>query len=162
MTPPMTPPQWERVQQVFADALSVPADERDALIAARLADDATLAAEVRRMLAAHDATGPLDRLADWVDAGAAGPGHSTVDQEAGASPVRIGVWRIASLLGRGGWRPTTCRADVGSSAAAAHCAVHTLSASCRTLDVAASETAAHCAAAGRLAPSRESRVYSRG
>ena len=55
--------QWARLEALFDEAVDVPLAERDAWIAARCGDDPSLASQLRRMLAAHDRPGPLDRLA---------------------------------------------------------------------------------------------------
>ncbi len=55
--------QWARLEALFDAAVDVPLAERDAWIAARCGDDPSLAAQLARMLAAHDRPGPLDRAA---------------------------------------------------------------------------------------------------
>jgi TolB-like protein len=55
------PARWQRVESLFDRALELPRRERENFLASAAPDDVALREEVRRMLAAHDRTGPLDR-----------------------------------------------------------------------------------------------------
>jgi serine/threonine protein kinase len=90
--------RWQRVKQLFGDALDHPAGERPAWLAAAAADnDPGLIAEVARLLAAHEvADARLDQ-----GAAAMAPGAWEELQTAVAGR-RIGPYRILSELGRGG------------------------------------------------------------
>jgi eukaryotic-like serine/threonine-protein kinase len=93
--------QWQRVQATLDSALALPAPERDVFIRQHLADDAALAGEVLRLLAAHQETGPVDRLAAVLHgAGATQGAGDGGDVE--PPPVRVGAWQLGALLGRGG------------------------------------------------------------
>jgi eukaryotic-like serine/threonine-protein kinase len=93
----LTQQQWQRAQATLEGALTLPLPERDVFIRDHLADDAALAVEVLRLLAAHEITGPLDRLAAVLH----GPGGADpADVE--PPPARLGVWQLGELLGRGG------------------------------------------------------------
>ncbi len=48
---------WNRVKQIFHEAVGRPAAERDAFLAEACADDAVVRAEVEELLAAHDEVG---------------------------------------------------------------------------------------------------------
>jgi non-specific serine/threonine protein kinase/serine/threonine-protein kinase len=80
--------RWNRVRDLFEEALDLEAASRDSLLDAIAERDPPLAAEVRSLLAAHEeATGVLDT-----------PPLS----RAAAPPDRIGPYRILELIGRGG------------------------------------------------------------
>ena len=53
--------RWARLEQLFDQALDTPTGQRDELLASAAIEDLELAAQVRRMLQAHDRTGVLDR-----------------------------------------------------------------------------------------------------
>src|SRR5471032_1334463 len=55
--PPVRPPLLARAEATFNSALERPAEERPAYLAQACGDDATLHAEVRALLAAHEAAG---------------------------------------------------------------------------------------------------------
>ncbi|MFV2073922.1 MAG: tetratricopeptide repeat protein, partial [Thermoanaerobaculales bacterium] len=56
----MSDDRWERLQELFLQALEVPLEDRASHLQAAIADP-TLRADVRSLLSAHDAGGPLDR-----------------------------------------------------------------------------------------------------
>ncbi len=90
--------RWQRVKQLFGDALEQPAAERAAWLAAAAAgDDPGLVAEVVRLLAAHEAAD--ERLDQGAAAMAPGAWEELQTAVAGR---RIGPYRILSELGRGG------------------------------------------------------------
>jgi serine/threonine protein kinase len=112
---PMTPEQWARVEAVFDAALDLEAGDRAAYVACACEGDATLFAEVQRLLAAHDAAeGPLPAepiaipaahfvaplLARTLDhPNDTGPVH---EEPAPVQPTRIGPWRVIAPAGEGG------------------------------------------------------------
>src|SRR5206468_3909527 len=53
----MNGPSWERIKEVFQDALDRPAQERTAWLRDRCGSDRALQAEVEALLAAHDEAG---------------------------------------------------------------------------------------------------------
>src|SRR5262249_8027566 len=80
---------WDRVRELFFEALDLPAEARDAFVS-QIADPA-LAVEVRSLLAAHDvSSGFLDTP----------PAHTF--GRLTASGDRIGRYRIVEEIGRGG------------------------------------------------------------
>src|SRR5262245_51490483 len=93
MTPVPDQSHWQIVQRVFEEALAPPRSDWDSFIARQFPDDDSARKTVLDMLAAHFASGPLDRLLDEL--------HPP-DSDDQAEPVMVGVWRIESLIGRGG------------------------------------------------------------
>ena len=90
----MTPERWREVKDLFDRALERPDAERAAWLAAERERDADLAAEVDRLLEAHDSAGTfLERPAIEQVAGTAAPAEL---------PDRIGPYTIQSELGHGG------------------------------------------------------------
>jgi tetratricopeptide (TPR) repeat protein len=91
--------RWQRIKQLFGDALERPAGERGAWLAAAAGadDDPGLLAEVARLLAAHEAAD--ERLDQGAAAMAPGAWEELQTAVAGR---RIGPYRILSELGRGG------------------------------------------------------------
>lgn len=55
------PSRWARLEALFDQAVDLPPAERPGWVARTCADDAALAEQLLRMLAAHERTGPLDR-----------------------------------------------------------------------------------------------------
>ncbi|HNO77879.1 MAG TPA: serine/threonine-protein kinase [Phycisphaerae bacterium] len=90
----MTPDQYQRVKELFTQALNRPANERAAWLADEAADDADVFREVREMLA--EESNP-NSAAKQLDAGAA----SMLD-DSPTMPERIGKYRIVGLKGHGG------------------------------------------------------------
>jgi eukaryotic-like serine/threonine-protein kinase len=92
-----SPDRWRRIATLFAEAVDVPPAERTAFLENRI-EDASLRAELARLLLAHDrADGFLDEL----DTGRA----ATLIREAddGIEPGEsIGPYRVVRRLGRGG------------------------------------------------------------
>lgn len=90
--------RWDQVQEVFHAAADLPATEREAYLDRACAGDASLAEEVRSLLAA-DAQGrtPLDQdLADVA--------HQVLEGRlpVGLRGTRFGAYRIKDVLGEGG------------------------------------------------------------
>ncbi len=99
----MSDPEWDQLQEVFLDALELPAEERAAFLERACGDDAGMRAEVESMLAAEEAGGEftwVDRLA--AAAGASAPGGSEPVETELPANHRIGPYRLVRLIGRGG------------------------------------------------------------
>jgi non-specific serine/threonine protein kinase/serine/threonine-protein kinase len=92
----VTSTRWERLNQLFHDALACPAERRAAWLEDACGDDADLVAELTELLASHGRDeGLMERPAiaaapDWLQ------------REGGAVGQRFGPWRITRELGRGG------------------------------------------------------------
>ncbi len=82
----MTPERWTRIDDVFHQVLDLSPSERETLLAST--DDDDLRDEVRRLLTAHEATGPLRR--------------DTGDRERPPALEWIGPYRLIRKLGEGG------------------------------------------------------------
>ena len=79
--------RWSRVEDLFAQALDIAADQRSAFLAAAC-DDAGIRNEVETLLRAHDAPGPLDSAP-----GLAGNAMS----EDSTKRARVDIWRVRFL-----------------------------------------------------------------
>jgi len=77
---------WERIQERFHEALSLPPDARAAALSALASSQPSLAAELRLLLEAHLSPGPLGDL----------------EADAFGVPERVGPYRLLSPLGEGG------------------------------------------------------------
>lgn len=86
--------RWARIDSVLERALDLPAAERAGLVERELADDATLKAEVLALIAQLDVSG------DVLDVDT--PQESAATTSGLEPGVRIGAYRVLSLLGRGG------------------------------------------------------------
>jgi eukaryotic-like serine/threonine-protein kinase len=89
--------RWERLQELFAQALALPAAERDSFVQRACAGDTALADELRGLLAS-DAAGDAPVQAAigaaatrWVDDGR----HTLIGQQ-------LGAWRITAHIADGG------------------------------------------------------------
>jgi predicted Ser/Thr protein kinase len=89
----VTPGQWERLKQVFQDALEHPAHERHAFVAARCADDVTLQREAEALLATHETAGTFLEEPARVD---------PADLETLLPGTVIGSYKVLDEIGRGG------------------------------------------------------------
>jgi serine/threonine-protein kinase len=78
--------KWERLQERFHEALSLPSAARASLLAALAVSEPDSAEELRALLEAHETAGPL----------------GTLDTDAFAVPERVGPYRLLSPLGEGG------------------------------------------------------------
>ena len=92
----MEPAAWQRVEQLFAEAVELPKPRRNAFCESACAGEPALLKELRSLLDAHDADlGLFDR-----------PAHSgtvgNAEREALEEGTRIGVWRLGALIRRGG------------------------------------------------------------
>lgn len=92
----MTPETWQRLEQLFEEAIGLAPPERDAFCARACGEDRFLLEELRSLLRAHEAdAGMLDEPVP-VFAG------SDSAQAVLSAGTRIGVWRIRELIQRGG------------------------------------------------------------
>ncbi|HEX5010931.1 MAG TPA: serine/threonine-protein kinase, partial [Planctomycetota bacterium] len=96
------PARWQRLKDLFAEALELDGRDRDALLARTRAADAALADELATLLAAHARSdgfmdAPTLPPESWEDA------SDTQRRPAGEPlPETFGRYRIVSLLGEGG------------------------------------------------------------
>lgn len=93
----MDPERWRRIQEVFQTVLDMPPAERRAWLDTTAARDATLAADVEGLLAAHD------HADSWLEEGALAVDPELAARLQTAPPgLRIGPYRVLSEIGRGG------------------------------------------------------------
>jgi eukaryotic-like serine/threonine-protein kinase len=92
------PADCEHLQDLFSAAVALPADRRDAYLRS-ISDDPELLAEVAALLSAHDAAGPLDRIAQCL-----GSIGAPEEEQATPAPVpdRVGPYAIVRLIAHGG------------------------------------------------------------
>jgi predicted Ser/Thr protein kinase len=89
----VTPKQWERLKNVFQDALEQPAHARRGFIAERCADDVTVLREAEALLATHETAGTFLDEPARVD---------PADLETLAPGTIIGSYKVLDEIGRGG------------------------------------------------------------
>ena len=89
----MTPQQWQRLKNVFQDALEQPAHARREWIAGHCADDVTVLREAEALLATHETAGTFLEEPARVDPG---------DLESLLPGTIIGSYKILDEIGRGG------------------------------------------------------------
>jgi predicted Ser/Thr protein kinase len=89
----VTPQQWERLKNLFQDALEQPAHERHAWIAARCGDDVTLLREAQALLATHETVGTFLEEPARVEPG---------DLETLIPGTIIGSYKVLEEIGHGG------------------------------------------------------------
>ena len=89
----MTPKQWERLKNVFQDALDQPAHARHGFIAERCADDVTVLREAEALLATHETAGTFLDEPARVD---------PADLETLVPGTVIGSYKVLDEIGRGG------------------------------------------------------------
>jgi predicted Ser/Thr protein kinase len=89
----VTPKQWERLKDVFQDALEQPAHARRAFIAERCADDVTVLREAEALLATHETAGTFLDEPARVD---------PADLETLLPGTVIGSYKVLDEIGRGG------------------------------------------------------------
>jgi non-specific serine/threonine protein kinase/serine/threonine-protein kinase len=96
----MTEQRWQRVVELFEEALSWDADDRDARLATACGGDAALLGEVRALLAADGAELPeLDATGAFEQILAAADGAEGLPDLSGTT---IGPYRLTERLGEGG------------------------------------------------------------
>ncbi len=90
--------RWERIQELFHEAASLPAAGRRVLVEARCGDDPELAAEVLALLEEDARESPL------LDGGLARVAHGVLDDGPAPAPPAgdFGAYRIRGVLGEGG------------------------------------------------------------
>jgi hypothetical protein len=89
----VTPKQWERLKNVFQDALDQPAHARHGFIAERCADDVTVLREAEALLATHETAGTFLDEPARVD---------PADLETLVPGTIIGSYKVLDEIGRGG------------------------------------------------------------
>ncbi len=89
----MTPKQWERLKNVFQDALDQPAHARREFIAERCANDVTVLREAEALLATHETAGTFLDEPARVD---------PADLETLVPGTVIGSYKVLDEIGRGG------------------------------------------------------------
>src|SRR5687768_8413609 len=99
----LTPQRWRRASERLDDLLELEPAERERQLIALAADEPELAADLRRLLRADAATGPLDtgmdRLSPTLLEDLAGDAD---EHAADLSGQTVGAFRLVRLLGRGG------------------------------------------------------------
>src|SRR3954468_10092906 len=95
---PLAPDWWNRIQEVLADAIECTPEERAAFLDVRCAGDQSLRDEVESLLAAHDDSGAVDRLAPLVKPPLAWVSEATTEW----TGRRVGHYDVLSRLGAGG------------------------------------------------------------
>jgi eukaryotic-like serine/threonine-protein kinase len=92
--------RWSRIEQLFAEALDVPADCRQGHLEAACGGDAALRADVESLLKAHDAAGSF--LMDPVRLPIPSQAPSDTAPPLLQPGARLGVFEITAPLGAGG------------------------------------------------------------
>ena len=95
---PMAPARWDRIQELLLGALEIPEGGRQEFLSGACDGDEVLRLEVESLLAAHSATGPVDRLADTLGARVLAEFVEGGDLEGEA----VGRYQIGERLGQGG------------------------------------------------------------
>ena len=86
--------RWTRLEQLFADALALPASERAGFLARACGDDAGLRHEIEALLSAHEMPGVLDT--------ARHASSAPLPEPSLCEGACLGPWRVGKLIGRGG------------------------------------------------------------
>ena len=99
--------RWNRVKQVFQDALERPVDERGPFVLAACGDDRELKGEVESLLVAHAAAGSFAQgpAIEALPPSAADAFANPADNPSGDNPSvprHIGSYEVLSFLGAGG------------------------------------------------------------
>ena len=90
--------RWEKLEALFEQAVALPAEQRVAFLDEACPADPALRRELESLLAAHDAHGQFDALADAVAGSLAARRHAAAPREG----QRLGHYRIEERLGGGG------------------------------------------------------------
>jgi serine/threonine protein kinase/tetratricopeptide (TPR) repeat protein len=93
----MSQARWQRLQEVFHQALERAAEQRAEFLDRACADEPGLRAEIERLLAAHDRAGGFIH-----QPAIASPGIALAPDETPQDGRRVGVYRLTRALGRGG------------------------------------------------------------
>jgi serine/threonine protein kinase len=92
----MSKVSWEQIERLFAQAIDLPAEDREAFVTQACGDSADARLELLSLLRAHNgAAGPLDFQPQMQSAG---PAESALLTEG----TRLGSWQIGAMIGRGG------------------------------------------------------------
>ena len=105
MTADSSDQRWQRIKDLFAEAIELPPASRAAWLAQACADDVTLRLEVEALVDAHFSAGAFlehDVLEIPEAAGAVVRATQLQDALAAHPPTRFGDYRIVRELGRGG------------------------------------------------------------
>jgi eukaryotic-like serine/threonine-protein kinase len=86
--------RWDRLEQLFAEAITQPAPVRSAFLQRSCGDDTELRRDLDELLRAHDAEGVLDMALFSPD--------RVAPRASLAAGTCLGPWRIDTLIGRGG------------------------------------------------------------
>ena len=90
----MRPEEWSRVKEVFAEALTLPAEARHAYLSGACAGDEALRQDVEMLLASHE------RAADFLESPA--PVPEELSSPVNLEGTRIGPYQFGSRIGSGG------------------------------------------------------------
>ena len=93
------PARWQRLQALFAEALALPAAEREGFVQRAAGDDTQLAIELRRLLA-QDAAADADHSVHQAIARAAQ--QALAGERSGVLGRRFGAWRVVAHIADGG------------------------------------------------------------
>src|SRR6476659_5916223 len=97
---PTTPQRGERIKQLFAAALELPADRRSLFLTEQCSDDPSLVAEVLELLSHHiEVGGDLGLAAETVSPS---PTVPAAEPATTPLPAHIGPYCVLRLLGEGG------------------------------------------------------------
>ena len=94
----LTPERWQQIQDVLAELIEVPEENRSAVLVTACGQDAELRVQLEDLLRAHDSTEArrLDHsLIEEVSTSVAGPSQLPIGR-------RIGAYRIEAEIARGG------------------------------------------------------------
>lgn len=87
---------WQRIENLFFQALALPDPQRRAFCARVAVDDRGIGDQLTTLLGAHAAE------ASVLDRSPLAAAHAEAGPEELAEGTRIGVWRLGALIGRGG------------------------------------------------------------
>ena len=90
----MSSERWNRLEQIFAEALALPIAARSTFLERACGADAGLRNDIDSLLSAHESSGVLDS--------APHSSSAVVPQPSLATGTCLGPWRIDKLIGRGG------------------------------------------------------------
>src|SRR5262245_53742323 len=91
-------PSWQRVTELFEQAVDLPAKDRPDFLRSACAGDRDLLHEVESLLAEHEAD------ADFLESPAVAAVATQIHRDTGSQSIgrRLGHYQIEALLGRGG------------------------------------------------------------
>ena len=91
----MTTPQWDRVKELFLQALELPPTDRERFLESFAGDDASLRDEVQSLLASHTDD-------DFLETPPAGPDPTPAATASTTAGNTVGPFRLVREIGRGG------------------------------------------------------------